>query len=84
VRAPNAQGEAALSTRVERRESYMLEDRKMMMRLFPELFGEHRVAPVAHYPDLLLETPLRASVCPPRPAGIWWCSHRACTTQLIS
>ena len=39
--------------------SYMLEDRKMMMRLFPELFGMHRVAPVAHYPDMLLET-LRA------------------------
>ena len=36
--------------------SYMLEDRKMMMRLFPELFRMHRVAPVAHYPDLLLET----------------------------
>jgi uncharacterized circularly permuted ATP-grasp superfamily protein len=36
--------------------SYMLEDRKMMMRLFPELFASHRVAPVAHYPDLLLET----------------------------
>ena len=39
--------------------SYMLEDRKMMMRLFPDLFSIHRVAPVAHYPDLLLET-LRA------------------------
>ena len=36
--------------------SYMLENRKMMMRLFPELFSQHRVAPVAHYPDLLLET----------------------------
>jgi uncharacterized circularly permuted ATP-grasp superfamily protein len=36
--------------------SYMLENRKMMMRLFPELFSLHRVAPVAHYPDLLLET----------------------------
>ncbi|MBP6902165.1 MAG: circularly permuted type 2 ATP-grasp protein [Burkholderiaceae bacterium] len=36
--------------------SYMLENRKMMMRLFPELFGQHRIAPVAHYPDLLLET----------------------------
>ncbi len=45
--------------------SYMLEDRKMMMRLFPELFSTHRVAPVAHYPDLLLET-LRAVA----PAGV--------------
>jgi uncharacterized circularly permuted ATP-grasp superfamily protein len=35
--------------------SYMLENRKMMMRLFPELFARNRVAPVAHYPDLLLE-----------------------------
>ena len=36
--------------------SYMLENRKMMMRLFPELFAKHRVEPVAHYPDLLLDT----------------------------
>jgi uncharacterized circularly permuted ATP-grasp superfamily protein len=35
--------------------SYMLEDRRMMMRLFPELFAMHSVAPVEHYPDLLLE-----------------------------
>ena len=35
--------------------SYMLENRKMMMRLFPELFSSHRVAPVDHYPDVLLE-----------------------------
>jgi len=35
--------------------SYMLEDRKMMMRLYPELFARHRVAPVDHYPDLLLD-----------------------------
>ena len=34
--------------------SYMLEDRKMMMRLFPELFAKHKVAPVQHYPDMLL------------------------------
>ena len=45
--------------------SYMLENRKMMMRLFPELFAMHRVEPVAHYPDLLLET-LRAVA----PAGV--------------
>jgi uncharacterized circularly permuted ATP-grasp superfamily protein len=35
--------------------SYMLEDRRMMMRLFPELFARHSIAPVEHYPDLLLE-----------------------------
>ncbi len=33
--------------------SYMLEDRRMMMRLFPELFSKHAVAPVEHYPELL-------------------------------
>jgi uncharacterized circularly permuted ATP-grasp superfamily protein len=67
VRAPNAQGEGEYyvledNLRVPSGVSYMLEDRKMMMRLFPELFNQYRVAPVAHYPDLLLET-LRAS-CP--------------------
>ena len=35
--------------------SYMLEDRKMMMRLFPELFARNRIAPVDHYPDMLLD-----------------------------
>ena len=35
--------------------SYMLEDRKMMMRLFPELFARYKVAPVAHFPDMLLD-----------------------------
>ncbi len=35
--------------------SYMLENRKMMMRLFSDLFARNRVAPVAHYPDMLLE-----------------------------
>ncbi|HEY4804908.1 MAG TPA: circularly permuted type 2 ATP-grasp protein, partial [Paraburkholderia sp.] len=40
--------------------SYMLENRKMMMRLFPDLFVRNRIAPVAHYPDLLLDT-LRAA-----------------------
>jgi uncharacterized circularly permuted ATP-grasp superfamily protein len=65
VRAPNTAGEGEYyvledNLRVPSGVSYMLEDRKMMMRLFPELFSQHRVAPVAHYPDLLLET-LRAS-----------------------
>ena len=35
--------------------SYMIEDRKMMMRLFPELFSRQKIAPVEHYPDMLLE-----------------------------
>ena len=36
--------------------SYMLEDRKMMMRLFPELFAPQRIAPIDHYPSMLLST----------------------------
>ena len=68
VRAPNAQGEGEYyvledNLRVPSGVSYMLENRKMTMRLFPGLFNSHRVAPVAHYPDLLLET-LRASSPP--------------------
>ena len=35
--------------------SYMLENRKMMMRLFPELFSEYRIAPIERYPEVLLE-----------------------------
>ena len=72
VRAPvpGGDGEAEYyvledNLRVPSGVSYMLEDRKMMMRLFPDLFVQNRVAPVAHYPDLLLET-LR-SVCPDHP-----------------
>ena len=64
VRAANADGSGSYyvledNLRVPSGVSYMLENRKMMMRLFPELFNLHRVEPVAHYPDLLLET-LRA------------------------
>jgi uncharacterized circularly permuted ATP-grasp superfamily protein len=40
--------------------SYMIENRKMMMRLFPELFERQTVLPVEHYPAMLLET-LRAA-----------------------
>jgi uncharacterized circularly permuted ATP-grasp superfamily protein len=45
--------------------SYMLEDRKAMMRLFPDLFARCPVSPIEHYPDLLLET-LRSVA----PAGV--------------
>ncbi len=44
--------------------SYMLENRKMMMRLFPHLFAELPVAPVDHYPSLLAETLKAASLNP--------------------
>ena len=40
--------------------SYMLSNRKMMMRLFPDLFRLYHVRPVEHYPALLLQT-LRAA-----------------------
>ncbi len=64
VRAANPDGSGTYyvledNLRVPSGVSYMLENRKMMMRLFPELFSAHRVEPVAHYPDILLET-LRA------------------------
>jgi uncharacterized circularly permuted ATP-grasp superfamily protein len=36
--------------------SYMLEGREIMMRMFPDLFSVYRVAPVDHYPDMLLAT----------------------------
>jgi len=36
--------------------SYMLEDREVMMRLFPELFARYHVRPVENYPEELLAT----------------------------
>ena len=65
VRAPDADGNGVYyvledNLRVPSGVSYMLENRRMTMRLFPDLFGKHSVAPVAHYPDMLLDT-LRAS-----------------------
>jgi uncharacterized circularly permuted ATP-grasp superfamily protein len=47
----------------------MLENREIMMRLFPDLFARHRVAPVEKYPDELLSAlrsvaPLSASAEP--------------------
>jgi len=47
--------------------SYMLENREVMMRLLPELFDKHRVAPVETYPELLLST--LQSVAPPNCPG---------------
>ena len=43
--------------------SYMLENRETMMRLFPDLFASHSVAPVNHYPEILLRT-LRSAAPP--------------------
>lgn len=47
--------------------SYMLENREIMTRMFPELFMKGGVAPVDHYPGQLLET-LR-EVAPPACKG---------------
>jgi len=47
--------------------SYMLENREAMMRLFPDLCAQHRLAPVSHYPEELLET--LKSVAPPNCEG---------------
>ena len=70
VRAADAAGNGLYyvledNLRVPSGVSYMLENRKMTMRLFPELFSQHRIAPVARYPDLLLDT-LRSVA----PAGV--------------
>ena len=51
--------------------SYMLEDRRMMMRLFPELFARHKIAPVEHYPDMLFNT--CAAWRPPVSTPPWSC-----------
>ncbi len=42
--------------------SYMLENREIMMRMFPDLFRENRIEPVDSYPELLRRT--LASVAP--------------------
>jgi uncharacterized circularly permuted ATP-grasp superfamily protein len=44
------------NTRTPSGVSYMLENREIMLRLFPELFSRHRVAPVENYTDELLAT----------------------------
>src|SRR5216683_2680617 len=36
--------------------SYVLENRNLLQRVFPELFAAHAVQPVKDYPDLLLQT----------------------------
>ncbi len=46
--------------------SYMLENREMMMRLFPDLFAHHRVRPVETYTDMLLSS---LTACAPPSAG---------------
>lgn len=47
--------------------SYMLENREIMMRMFPDLFRENRIQPVEQYPELLRRT--FASVAPDKCDG---------------
>jgi uncharacterized circularly permuted ATP-grasp superfamily protein len=47
--------------------SYMLENREIMMRMFPALFRENRIQPVDSYPELLRRT--LASVAPEKCQG---------------
>ena len=47
--------------------SYMLENREIMMRMFPDLFRENRIEPVDRYPELLRRT--LASVAPEKCRG---------------
>jgi uncharacterized circularly permuted ATP-grasp superfamily protein len=44
--------------------SYVLENRNLLNRVFPELFGYYPVRPIKDYPNLLLDTLLHAA---PRP-----------------
>jgi uncharacterized circularly permuted ATP-grasp superfamily protein len=47
--------------------SYMLENREIMMRMFPDLFRKNRIEPVESYPELLRRT--LASVAPAKCTG---------------
>jgi uncharacterized circularly permuted ATP-grasp superfamily protein len=47
--------------------SYMLENREIMMRMFPDLFRENRIQPVEQYPAILRRT--LASVAPEKCKG---------------
>lgn len=47
--------------------SYMLENREIMMRMFPDLFRENRIEPVDSYPEKLRRT--LASVAPAKCKG---------------
>lgn len=47
--------------------SYMLENREIMTRMFPDLFGQGLVAPVDNYPDQLLQS--LKEVAPPACKG---------------
>ena len=64
--------------------SYVVENRRAMTHVFPELFASHRVRPVADYPPRLLEA-LRATAPPGRRRPERRGAHaRASTTRRTS
>jgi len=77
VRAANAQGEGVYyvledNLRVPSGVSYMLENRKMMMRLFPGLFNAHAVARWRTTP-ICCSKPCARAHPRPRPSPPSWC-----------
>ena len=89
VRAPNADGVGEYyvledNLRVPSGVSYMLEDRKMMMRLFPELFGHQPRGPGGPLPRPAARDPARRRARPPPPSRPSSCSRPACTTAPTS
>ena len=60
--------------------SYMLTNRRVMKRIFPQLFRHYNVRPIEHYTQVLLGT-LR-SLAPEGPAGAEHCAAVAGSVQL--
>ena len=63
--------------------SYMLTNRRVMKRTFPQLFHSCGVRPIEHYPQLLLAT-LRSLAPEGRPEPTLSCSHQAYSIRLTS
>jgi uncharacterized circularly permuted ATP-grasp superfamily protein len=83
VRAANPDGSGTYyvledNLRVPSGVSYMLENRKMMMRLFPDLFSQHRTTPTCCWKPCAPSHPPRWPI--PRSS----CSPPACTTARTS
>jgi uncharacterized circularly permuted ATP-grasp superfamily protein len=78
VRAPDAKGKGEYyvledNLRVPSGVSYMLEDRKMMMRLFPDLFSMPTAWPRSRITPTCCWKPCAPAARPPRPSPPWWC-----------
>jgi uncharacterized circularly permuted ATP-grasp superfamily protein len=78
VRAPNAKGKGEYyvledNLRVPSGVSYMLEDRKMMMRLFPDLFSPEPAWPPWRITPTCCWKPCVPSAPPSAPSPPWWC-----------